>query len=322
MGRDPFPEVLPLFPRSFLTWIEMQKGMAAATVAAYGQDLAQFEDWLHADAQPAAALTLDRPEGITRKHVQRFVASLHREGLAHSSMARKISALRAFFRYALKMRRIENDPTQGVRNPKQQTRHPATLNVDQAFALLDTPAGPSENADPARERRDLALAELLYGAGLRISEALDLNVRDVDPDSGVVRVLGKGNKTRLAPISDTARDALTRWLDARHALAPSSEQALFVGMRGARLNRRQATRIIEELSARAGLPVHISPHSLRHSYATHLLEGGADLRSVQELLGHARLSTTQRYTHVTMDRLIRVYDAAHPRAKDDHNNDG
>lgn len=317
--EPPAPDAtpVPVPVRAFLAWLALQKGMAEATVAAYSRDLAQFETWLGAQG-----LSLGTPAAVTRKHVQRFVASLHREGLAHSSMARKLSAVRALFRYALRMRTVENDPTQGVRNPKQSVRHPATLNVDQMYALLD-PApppggnntGPESARDDALMRRDLALAELLYGAGLRISEALQLDTHDVDPRSGVVRVLGKGSKARLAPLSDTALEALAQWLAVRALVTESTEPALFVGARGGRLNRRQAARILDDLTARAGLPAHISPHSLRHSFATHLLEGGADLRSVQELLGHARLSTTQRYTHVTLDRLMRVYDKAHPRSR-------
>ena len=311
-ARPPLPPdaELPLNVRAFLAWLELQKGMAAATVAAYKQDLTQFEAWLAEDKA-----SLSTPALVSRKQVQRFVASLHRAGLAHSSMARKLSAVRAFFRYALRMRSIDADPCQGVRNPKQSIRHPATLNVDQMFALLDDVPPEAAARPEVIRRRDLALAELLYGAGLRISEALGLNVVDIEPRSGVVRVLGKGSKTRLAPLSDTSRQALADWLAVRAELAPDTENALFVGARGARLNRRQAARILDELAANAGLAVHVAPHSLRHSFATHLLEGGADLRSVQELLGHARLSTTQRYTHVTLDHLMRVYDRAHPRAQ-------
>ena len=162
--------------------------------------------------------------------------------------------------------------------------------------------------------RDLALVEMLYGAGLRISEALSLNVKDLDLTAGMARVMGKGSKVRMAPLSETSIVCLQAWLQVRPLLAPAGETALFVGSRGKRLDRRQATRILETLRVEAGLPQHISPHMLRHSFATHLLEGGADLRAVQELLGHARLSTTQRYTHVTLDRLMRVYDRAHPRS--------
>ena len=206
--------------------------------------------------------------------------------------------------------------------------------MDQVFSLLDEAAvhsgvrpwgdspnapdapgtPPHESREGAAACRDQALVELLYGSGLRISEALGLNVMDVDPSSGVVRVLGKGGKERLAPLSATSMRTLERWLRTRPLLLPAAsvEQAVFVGNRGGRLDRRQAARILEHLRQEAGLPQHVSPHALRHSFATHLLEGGADLRAVQELLGHARLSTTQRYTHVTLDRLMRVYDRAHP----------
>ena len=160
--------------------------------------------------------------------------------------------------------------------------------------------------------RNNALLELLYGSGLRISEALCLNVSDIRTEDGFVRVIGKGNKERLAPLSDTSIVALEEWLAIRHMVATLGEKALFVGVRGKRLHRRQTIRILEELCLQAGLPLTTAPHTLRHSFATHLLEGGANLRAVQELLGHARLSTTQRYTHITLDKLIQAYDKAHP----------
>ncbi|MDR3044461.1 MAG: tyrosine recombinase XerC [Desulfovibrio sp.] len=331
----------------FLAHLGMEKGYADATVTAYGTDMDQFAAFL-ADAGNGPAipgrpslpipapsstgLSLDTPELIGKRHVQRFLAELHRQRIAKSSVARKLSALRAFFRFLLRLRRVTADPTAGVHNPKQEQRHPHALNVDQAFALLDerrqrkalaaahaTPragqAGDSGPADAVLLTRDLALAELLYGSGLRVSEALELNVLDADPASGVVRVMGKGGRERMSPLSDTARDALSAWLGVRHQVDEGrGEPALFLGARGGRLNRRQAARIIEALCLRAGLPQAISPHGLRHSFATHLLEAGADLRSVQELLGHARLSTTQRYTHLTLSRLVDVYDRAHPRS--------
>ncbi|NHZ45798.1 tyrosine recombinase XerC [Nitratidesulfovibrio liaohensis] len=334
----------------FLAHLGMEKGYADATVTAYGTDMDQFAAFLaEAGSGPAipgrpslpnpasssASPSLDTPELITKRHVQRFLAELHRQRIAKSSVARKLSALRAFFRFLLRLRRVTADPTAGVHNPKQEQRHPHALNVDQAFALLDerrqrkaltaratahptartghgTASGP---ADAVLLTRDLALAELLYGSGLRVSEALELNVLDADPASGVVRVMGKGGRERMSPLSDTARDALAAWLSVRHQVDEGrGEPALFLGARGGRLNRRQAARIIETLCLRAGLPQAISPHGLRHSFATHLLEAGADLRSVQELLGHARLSTTQRYTHLTLSRLVDVYDRAHPRS--------
>lgn len=324
----------------FLAHLGMEKGYAEATVTAYGTDMDQFAAFLGGMADgPGAAprpasviplppLSLDTPERITKRHVQRFLAELHRLRIAKSSVARKLSALRAFFRFLLRLRRVTADPTAGVHNPKQEQRHPHALNVDQAFALLDerrqrkglaiAHAGQATDSGPADATllaRDLALAELLYGSGLRVSEALGLDVLDADPASGVVRVMGKGGRERMSPLSDTARDALSAWLAVRHEVDEGrGEPALFLGARGGRLNRRQAARIIEALCLRAGLPQAISPHGLRHSFATHLLEAGANLRSVQELLGHARLSTTQRYTHLTLSRLVDVYDRAHPRS--------
>ena len=302
----------PATVSAFLIWLEVQKGYSPATVAAYAADLAQFQ----AHLSTRHALGLDEPENISKNHVRAFVAALHRSGAAKSSIARKLASVRSFFEYLIRMRRIATSPAAGVRNPRQEQRHPRVLNVDQAFALLDAPASQTPSA-PSEEggthARDVALAELLYGSGLRISEAVQLDVDSVDPRSGIVRVFGKGSKTRLAPLSDSAREAMLRWLEVRGALAPAAERALFVGVRGQRLDRRQAARIIEELCRRAGIEGKISPHSLRHSFATPLLEAGADLRTVQELLGHSRLTTTQRYTRLTLEHVMSVYEAAHPR---------
>ena len=171
------------------------------------------------------------------------------------------------------------------------------------------------SADDIFLLRDMALLELLYGSGLRISEALGLNVGDLRPESGHVRVMGKGSKERVVPLSDTCIAALARYLAVRADIPPvHGERAVFLGRRGKRLDRRQAARILEERAQEAGIPQHVSPHDLRHSFATHLLEGGADLRAVQELLGHSRISTTQRYTHLNLDALSRIYDSAHPLA--------
>lgn len=311
------PPDLPDRAAAFLAWLEFQKGASPATVRAYGTDLMEFEQFLN--RQDA---TLNQPETVTRHHVQAFSASLFRAGTARSSTARKLSALRSLFRYLQRGRQISVNPCAGVRNPRQEQRHPAMLNVDQMFSLLsDTSPAHSDNAPDSVEMalrlRDRALLELLYGSGLRISEALDLDAKDCPPleSPGVsIRVMGKGSKQRLALLSDTCRAALAAWLEARPRLAARGESALFVGRRGARLNRRQAARIVDESSLLAGIAQHVSPHELRHSYATHLLEGGADLRSVQELLGHSRISTTQRYTHLSLDSLARIYEAAHPFA--------
>ena len=319
----------PLLPETaemFLAHLEMEKGYSPATVQAYGNDLLQFEELLTREGGNG----LSSPGAVTKQQVRLFLADQHRKNVNKSSISRRLSALRAFFRFCARLRLLETLPTEGISNPKQEKRHPSLLNVDQAFSLLDQSGakrpgpGPETRAsaqDPALAeallRRDLALAELLYGSGLRISEALNLNTSQLNLEGGVIRVLGKGNKQRLAPLSDTSREALRRWLEQRDLVleaANVTENALFVGNRGGRLDRRQAGRIIESLCRRAGLPQAVSPHALRHSFATHLLEAGADLRSVQELLGHSRLSTTQRYTHLNMAKLMEVYDKAHPKA--------
>lgn len=329
---------MPELPDSiemFLAHLELEKGFSKATVAAYAGDLAQFENLMQ-----AKGMTLGRPAEITKKHVQAFMADQHRQRMGKSSVARRLSALRSFFRFCARMRMVETLPTEGVKNPRQDKRHPDVLNVDQTFALLSAKAA-SPTGDPgpgggfpgdftgdslgdsakaeALAARDLALAELLYGSGLRISEALGLNVNQVNMENAAARVMGKGGKQRLAPLSDSSMETLKRWLELRPRLLPTGardDDALFLGSRGGRLARRQAQRIIEDLCLRAGLPQTVSPHALRHSFATHLLEAGADLRSVQELLGHSRLSTTQRYTHLNLAKLVEVYDKAHPKARE------
>lgn len=312
---------LPDSIEMFLAHLELEKGFSRSTVAAYSGDLAQFEALML-----ERGLSLGRPAEITKKHVQAFLADQHRQSMSKSSVARRLSALRAFFRFCARMRMISILPTEGVKNPRQDKRHPSVLNVDQTFALLDAGKAPApggrEKKDHTRAEaeaaRDLALAELLYGSGLRISEAMSLNTAQLNLQNATARVLGKGGKQRLAPLSDSSVEILERWLALRGALLPpgaKDDDALFLGSRGGRLARRQAQRIIEDLCKRAGLAQTVSPHALRHSFATHLLEAGADLRSVQELLGHARLSTTQRYTHLSMAKLVEVYDRAHPKAK-------
>jgi integrase/recombinase XerC len=296
---------LPDLALAFLGHLDVEKGYSPATVAAYGRDLEQFQGFLEANGA-----SLETPAEVTKAHVRRFLKDLHLQRVAKSSVSRKLSTLRTFFKYLAKSGLVPANPVAGVKNPKQDSRHPKALNVDQALALMEAGAG-----DGPRALRDLALAELLYGSGLRISEALGLDIEDLELPSSVVRVMGKGSKERMAPLSDASRERLRRYLGVRMEFnASPNEHALFLGDRGARLQRRQANRILERLAALAGLPEHVHPHMLRHSFATHLLESGADLRSVQELLGHARLTTTQRYTHLNLDQLTQVYDKAHPKS--------
>ena len=310
----PAPDRAKLFVDAFLVWMEVQKGASPATLKAYGSDLAQLAEFLRGqDAD------LGKPETVTKRHIQAYLAWLFRLGDAKSSMARKLAATRSYFRFQQRSGAATENVAAQVRNPRQEKRHPRALNVDETFALLDTEQKPgqprAESAEAERLLcRDLALAELLYGSGLRISEALSLDMDDVQLASRVLRVMGKGSRQRLAPLSDTSCDSLKSWLDERPLMALPDEPALFVGSRGSRLNRREAARIVERLCRRAGLDFTVSPHSLRHSFATHLLTAGADLRSVQELLGHSRLTTTQRYTQVSLEHLMEAYDKAHPKA--------
>lgn len=305
--------------QAFSVFLTVEKGYSQATLEAYLRDILQF-----AELSAPDGVDINRPAQINRRHVQRWLMALNRENVGRASMGRKLSALRAFFRFLLRRGEISALPTQGIANPKAEHRHPRFLNVDQAQTILrkGTSAAEKNPPDPALMARDLALAELLYGSGLRISEALALDVRDFRPGEAHIRVLGKGEKERLAALTEAARGALSAWLALRGEVAAKAspenagggETALFLGARGGRLDRRQAQRIIAELCQRAGLSQTVSPHGLRHSFATHLLEAGADLRAVQELLGHARISTTQRYTHLNLSKLMEVYDQAHPRA--------
>lgn len=328
------PELMAFHPAvdSFIGWLAVQKGSSEATQQAYRRDLLQFSAHLQ-----ASGIDIGEPAGISRRHIQSWLASLFRKGEAKSSMARKLAAVRSYLRFQVRMGNVSENVATSVHNPKQEQHHPRLLNADETFALLDSPLRPDKplaenatNENAAKTKvssansailrlRDLALAELLYGSGLRISEALGLDVDDVHPGNGVVRVFGKGSKERLAPLSDTSRKALANWLEDRGLIAETDEHALFVGARGRRLNRREAVRIISSLCQQAGLDRVISPHGLRHSFATHLLDAGADLRSVQELLGHQRLTTTQRYTSVSLEHLMRVYDKAHPKARQQGN---
>lgn len=292
---------------AFTGWLDVVRGSSRATCRAYKADLLQLATCLAEKGHD-----LGRPEDLDKRILESWLAWLFRSGAAKSAMARKLSAARSYFAWLLRQGKIGENVAARIRNPRQERRQPETLNVDEVFTLLD--AGASDSVNPLADR-DLALAELLYGSGLRISEALGLNVDDIQLSSGMIRVMGKGARERLAPMSDSAVAAAREWLRQRPLWSNPREKALFVGRQGKRLDRRQARRIIEAMCRKAGLGKTISPHALRHSFATHLLCAGADLRSVQELLGHKRLATTQRYTHVSLEHLLDVYEAAHPEAE-------
>ena len=296
----------------FLLYLDAQRGYSPATVAAYGTDLEGAHLFLGRRSKG-----FDAPGEVTKADITAYLADLHRRGLAKSSVCRKLSALRAFYRFLRQRKMAVEDPCAALSNPKLPKVHPKVLNVDQAIHLVETEI----TLDP-EGLRDLALLEVLYGSGLRVSEALGLDFAHVDLDQKLVRVLGKGRKERLVPLTGPAAERLGRYIEQRGAFAPAArEQAVFLGKRGGRLSRKQADRIVKEMAVRSGTPWSISPHTLRHSFASHMLQAGADLRSVQELLGHSRISTTQRYTHLDLAQVMRVYDAAHPLAGDKDKND-
>lgn len=276
------------------------------TVDAYASDLAGFVVWAERGG-------VTDPEDVDRTLLRRYVAHLATRRYAKRSIARKVSALRRYFAWAARTDRIPSDPSSGLSAPRGDGRLPRVLRHDELVTLLDEPPASIVDDDPAIRARDDAVLELLYGSGLRIGELCALGPGDLELDRARAVVWGKGGKQRVVPLSAPAVDALRAWIEGpRRTLVagPGAADALFLNRRGHRLTPRDARRLLDR---RAAAPTH--PHALRHTFATHLLDGGADLRTVQELLGHADLATTQRYTHVSRERLRSVYDASHPRAQ-------
>jgi integrase/recombinase XerC len=250
------------------------------------------------------------PEGVIemgkvdRWTIRKYLSFLHRKN-KKSSIARKISTLRSFFKYMVKEQLTPSNPAKTVSTPKVEKFLPTTLTVDEAFRLMESPATNGR-------LRDRAILELLYSSGLRVGELVGLNLNQLDLDLGIVKVMGKGRKERIVPVGLKAVQALKAYLEERGTL--EGGEALFVNSRGGRLTDRSVGRLVKKYTKRSGIFRKVSPHSLRHSFATHLLDAGADIREIQEMLGHASLSTTQRYTHLSLGRLMEVYDKAHPRS--------
>lgn len=292
----------------YLRHVSIERGLASNTVAAYRRDLDGYVEWL-------GARGVGEIRDVTQQHVSEYVRELgSREAapLTASSLARVLSSVRGLHRFLLEEGAIETDVAREVKPPKLPSRLPKALSVDQVTALLDAVSG-----DDVQALRDRALLELLYATGARVTEAVSLNVDDVF-DEDIVRLRGKGNKERIVPLGRFARDALDAYLVRARpvfSVRGTATPALFVGIRGQRVSRQNAWLIIRAAAERAGLAAHVSPHTLRHSFATHLLQGGADVRVVQELLGHSSVATTQIYTMVTADTLRDMYTTAHPRAR-------
>jgi integrase/recombinase XerD len=289
--------------RSFLNYIQVEKGLAENTRLAYGRDLAKFSVF--------AANRGKTIEKIDRTDIIDFLASLYRHGLDSRSVARHLVTLRNFFRFAQREGMIPDDPSEHLESPRVRMRLPTFLTVKEVGRLLEQP-----DTNTPGGLRDRAMLELLYGAGLRVSEMLDLKLDDVRFEMGYLRTVGKGSKERLVPVGRSALAAVEQYLKngRMKLLKKKTSPYLFVNQKGARLGRVGLWKILAAYGRRAGLRGKLSPHKLRHSFATHLLEGGADLRSVQMMLGHADIATTQIYTHVVQDRLKQVYKAHHPRA--------
>jgi integrase/recombinase XerD len=294
----------------FLSWLAVERGRAINTVLAYRRDLASYEAWLGERGRPLTE--------VTDVDVEDYIAALRGSGRRASSTARALSAVRSLHRFLVDEGTATADPTGDVASPRVPQGIPKALSEDEVNGLLAAVTGVDATA-----RRDRALLEVLYGTGLRISEAVGLRLVDLDLDSHTMRVLGKGSKERVVPVGRYARQALSAWLSpsGRGEMTPvrwarrGDAEAVFLNRRGGRLTRQGAWAIVHHYGERVGLADRLTPHVLRHSCATHMLDHGADIRVVQELLGHASIATTQLYTKVSAERLRSVYDSAHPRAR-------
>jgi len=301
--------------RGFLDYIRLNRNASPHTVAAYESDLSQFIAFAGEHTGRRHAL---QPKHLSLDVIRGYLGELYRQGQARTSVARKVSALRTFTRYLRREGFIDADPAVLAVAPKREQKVPAHLSVDEMSQLLETP-----DASVPLGRRDRAILELFYASGIRLSELVALDLEDVDLSGRMVRVMGKGRKERIVPFNKSTEKSLRKWYADRslltrsesHRRRPSDEGVpLFVNARGGRLTGRSVQRLVARYVASCSTRFGISPHALRHSFATHLLQAGADLRAIQELLGHVRLSTTQRYTHVNVAQLLAVYRKAHPRA--------
>lgn len=286
----------------FLNYLKSEKRYSPHTIDAYRRDLNQI-------ARQLNIRTDEDWKIISPQQVRLAIAQAHRQGLNGRSLQRRLSALRRFYAWLGHKQGLENNPAVGISAPRSERHLPRALDTDQTQRLMQA------LPDNALDARDLAMLELTYSSGLRLAELASLNLKDIDLRAAALRVTGKGSKTRELPIGRYACKALQAWLNQRRELAPDDEQALFVSRQGRRISHRSIQQRFKNWAHRQGLEVPLHPHMLRHSFASHLLESSGDLRAVQELLGHADISTTQIYTHLDFQHLAKVYDQAHPRAR-------
>jgi integrase/recombinase XerC len=291
--------------RAFLEDLKHRRGLSSNTVSSYESDLIQFQIFLEEE------LGKSQPNAVDVLAIRSFLAHLHGQGMARASIARKLAALRTFFRFLVREGTIESNPARLVSTPRLDRKLPERIEENEVERLLEAP-------DPATPlgRRDRAMLELLYAAGLRIGELTGLDLSTCDMGSRLVRVRGKGNKERIVPFGEPAEEALSSYLRDRRTLVALGEgtDALFLNHRGGRLTARSVRRLMDRYLRLTALRSGLSPHSLRHAFATHLLENGCDLRAIQELLGHQSLSTTQKYTQLSTRKLLEVYEKSHPKA--------
>lgn len=310
VGTSPLSEAV----RSFVASLPAERGYSVHTCRAYARDLEEFTRYLE---EKGAGFAPAVPGGggwgaghVTAVMIRGYLGHLHQKN-QKSSIARKLSTLRSFYKFLVKKGLVESNPVEGILTPKRDKTLPTYLPVDDVFRLLD-----SIEADSVQAARNRAIFETLYSCGIRVSELAGLNVHDVDAPGGTLKVFGKGAKERRVPIGRKALEAIHAYrqmLGERAGLATAVNGPLFLNLQGRRLTSRSVARILKKIVTACGILTPVSPHTLRHTFATHMLDAGADLRSVQELLGHQNLSTTQKYTHVSIDRLMEIYDGAHPR---------
>ena len=286
----------------FIRYLGTERNVSEHTLEAYRSDLEQFSNFLRRERGDEAGL-----EGVDHLLIRRYMAFLHKSH-KKSSIGRKLASIRAFFKFLLRQGKVAKNPAELVSTPKKEKHLPFHLTIDEVTALVEAPDGAE-----LLTLRDRVILETLYSCGIRVSELTGLNVASLELDEGLVRVLGKGNKERIVPLGSYARQAIAAYFALRGN--PPADAPLLLNARGGRLTSRSVGRIVDKYILKLATVKKVSPHTLRHTFATHLLEGGADLRAIQELLGHASLSTTQKYTHVSIDRLMEVYDKAHPKAR-------
>lgn len=297
----------------FRTFLDVERNVSKHTRRAYLTDVEEFSEFLTSQENRSAhKKILD----IQTETMRAYLAYLYGRKLKKVSINRKISSLRAFYKYLLREGIIKSNPAQSVQTPKMEKYMPTFLSVDEAFELLNA----SKDNNSASGLRDQAMLELFYSSGLRLAELAGLNTEDINFNAALVKLRGKGKKERIVPVGGPALDAMQKYLSATQTLRKENSVdllngGLFLNERGKRITTRSIARIVDAATVKSGIGRKISPHALRHSFATHLLEAGADLRSIQEMLGHESLSTTQKYTAVNINRLMEVYDKAHPRAK-------